>query len=195
MRWRESWRADPEARRIADGHYSRQTPGADQFVQPGRCVVLVIPEVAYWVTSWPFPEYVKHAWPTAWSCSALRNLRFCTLCNAPAPCATHPSAPTATRYRSSDLIVEAIAATRFYWAAPPDGMITFVDATKVLHKRDPGRCFLKAGLHRSGTLPGCTCEGKPGATKDGLLAFHMAACQMPPARQPLGAQTALAGIL
>lgn len=174
MHWRESWRADPAARRIADGHYSRQTIGADQFVQPGRCVVLVIPEVAYWVTSWPFPEYVKHAWPTAWTCSAFRN--------------TRPDL-----HLSSDLILEAIAATRFYWTPPPDGMITFVDASKVRHKRDPGRCFRKAGFHISGTQPGCTCDGKPRATTtEGHLAFHLSVAEMPPARQPLGAQTSLA---
>lgn len=66
MRWRESWRADPAGRRIADNHYNRQKIGADQFVPPGRCVVLVIHEstvdaAALWVTSWPFAEYVKHA--------------------------------------------------------------------------------------------------------------------------------------
>jgi len=63
MRWRESWRADPAGRRIADGHYNRQNPESEQFVPPGRCVVLVIPDVALWVASWPYPEYVKHAWP------------------------------------------------------------------------------------------------------------------------------------
>lgn len=30
------------------------------------------------------------------------------------------------------------------------GMVTFVDADKVRHKRDPGRCFLKAGFRRVG---------------------------------------------
>ncbi len=48
MRWLLSWRADPLARAIADGHYSRQTVGAAQFVPPGRCLVLVIPGAAYW---------------------------------------------------------------------------------------------------------------------------------------------------
>lgn len=110
MRWRESWRADPAGARIMDNHYSRGTPGADQFVQPGRCVVLVMheiaqPEVAIWVTSWPFPEYVKHAWPGAWICAAFRNqLR---------------DAEGHAMHRSSELILEAIAATRWYWSPPP----------------------------------------------------------------------------
>jgi DNA adenine methylase len=54
-----SWRADPMAKRIADGHYSRQNPASAQFVPPGRCVVLVIPTIAYWVTAWPFAKYVN----------------------------------------------------------------------------------------------------------------------------------------
>jgi hypothetical protein len=62
MRWCESNRADPIARDLADRHYNRQKIGAAQFVPPGRCVVLVIPKAAFWVTSWPFAEYVKHAW-------------------------------------------------------------------------------------------------------------------------------------
>jgi hypothetical protein len=56
---------------------------------------------------------------------------------------------------SSELIREAVAATRFYWGEPPDlGMITFVDAGKVRHKRDPGRCYLRAGFHNIGKNKG-----------------------------------------
>jgi hypothetical protein len=192
MRWRESWRADPAGRRIADNHYNRQKVGADQFVPPGRCVVLVIhdadqPEAALWVTSWPFPEYVKHAWPGAWVCSTFRNqLRD------PAGLALH---------RSSELTTEALAATRWYWEPPPQGIITFIDPKKTKHKRDPGRCFLKAGFHVSGKAPAngthrpvCICDGMPAQTEGGLVALHMARWQIPPARQPLGAQSGL-GIL
>jgi len=162
-------------------------------VPPGRCVVLVIPEACYWVTSWPFPEYVKHAWPGAWVCSAFRNLPRCTVCGLPGDCCpVHPTAPARPTDRSSDLIVEALAATRFYWAPPPEGMITFVDPTKVKRKRDPGRCFRKAGFHVSGTRPGCFCEGKPSRTAEcGHLAYHLAQDQMPAAQQPRGAQSLL----
>jgi hypothetical protein len=144
MRWRESWRADPAGRRIADNHYNRQKVGADQFVPPGRCVVLVIHdpaelEAALWITSWPFPEYVKHAWPGAWVCSAFRNqLR-------------HPNGRAV--HCSSELTIEGLAATRFYWEPPPEGIITFIDPDKVKRKRDPGRCFRKAGFHVSGRAP------------------------------------------
>jgi hypothetical protein len=160
MRWRESWRADPAARRIADGHYNRQAVGADQFVPPGRCVVLVIPGEAFWITSWPYGEYVKHAWPGAWVCSAFRNER-------------------PDLHLSSELVLEAIAATRFYWEPPAQGLITFVDASKVRHKRDPGRCFRKAGFVRVAD------------TRGGLIALHLAPGDMPAAVQPLGAQSSL----
>lgn len=181
MRWRKSWRADPSGRRIADNHYNRQSPGADQFVPPGRCVVLTIhdhseEEAALWVTSWPFPEYVKHAWPGAWVCSSFRNQRRRDL------------------YLSSELVTEALAATRFYWEPPLEGMITFIDPSKTKHKRDPGRCFRKAGFHvsgKAGALGPCVCDGKPPATKAGLVALHIATCQLPPAASPLGAQQSL----
>ncbi len=160
MRWRESWRADPAARRIADCHYNRQAVGADQFVPPGRCVVLVIPGEAFWITSWPYGEYVKHAWPGAWVCSAFRNER-------------------PDLHLSSELVLEAVAATRFYWEPPAQGLITFVDADKVRHKRDPGRCFRKAGFLRVAD------------TRGGLVALHLPPHAMPAAEQPLGAQSSL----
>lgn len=137
MKWAMSWRASPEARAIADRHYNRQSIGAPQFVPPGRCLVLVGVEEAapaLWVTSWPFAEYVRHAWPGAWVCSAFRN---------------------ESAALSSDLIREAVAATVWRWPAPPDGgMVTFVDRGKVRHKRDPGRCFLRAGFRHVGETLG-----------------------------------------
>ena len=129
MRWELSHRADPLAAVIADRHYSRQTIGSPQFVPPGRCLVLRKPD-AYWVTSWPFAEYVKHQWAGAWVCSAFRN-----------------EGPDL----SSELVREAVAATRWYWPEVPAlGMVTFVDAGRVRHKRDPGRCYLKAGFKHIG---------------------------------------------
>jgi hypothetical protein len=158
--WSLSFKADQEARVIADRHYNRQTPGAAQFVPPGRALVLKAPK-AFWVTSWPFAEYVRHAWPGAWVCSAFRN----------------EGAGLA-----SELIREAIAATRFTWPnIPPLGMITFVDPDKVRHKRDPGRCFLKAGFVRA----------TPRETAGGLLAFQMLPDAMPRAEPPRNAELRL----
>lgn len=147
MIWTESWRADPAARAIADRHYNRQKVGAKQFVPPGRCLVLVAPQ-ALWITSWPFAQYVKHEWPGAWVCSAFRREGGDVV--------------------ASEMIRQAIAATRAHFGDPPElGMITFVDASKVKRKRDPGRCFLRAGFRRVGE------------TKGGLLAFLMSPDEMP----------------
>lgn len=155
MYWQRSWRADPRARELADRHYNRQKVGAKQFVPPGRCLVLVIPEVAFWITSWPFAEYVKHAWAGAWVCSAFRNER-------------------PDLHLSSDLIREAVAATVNEWPdVPALGMITFVDRAKTRHKRDPGRCYRKAGFTHVGE------------TKAGLAALQLLPAAMPAAASPL----------
>ena len=72
--WRLSHRADPAALPLADRHYNRQKPGTKQFVPPGRCIVLLTPDAdAFWVSSWPFAQYVKHQWAGAWICTAFRN--------------------------------------------------------------------------------------------------------------------------
>jgi len=159
MIWRVSDRADPAAKKLADRHYSRQSPESVQFVPPGRCLVLhaeTATGTAYWVTSWPFGEYVRHEWPGAWMCSAFRN---------------------EGAGLSSDLILQAVSATRARWPDIPElGMITFVDAGKTRKKRDPGRCFRKAGF-------------KPcGMTKGGLVALQLLPASMPePVRPRLGA--------
>lgn len=152
MLWTRSWRADPRAVPLADRHYTRQKVGSPQFVPPGRCVVLLTPDAdALWVTSWPYAEYVKHAWAGAWVCSLFRN---------------------ESPHLSSSLITEAIAATRAIWGDPPPlGMITFVDAGKVRPKRDPGRCYLRAGFRRVGM------------TKGGLVALQLLPDQMPAASE------------
>ncbi len=149
MRWFKSWRADPRAARLADAHYNRQRVGAAQFVPPGRCVVLRTETAdAVWVTSWPRAEFVQHAWAGAWDNSLFRR---------------EPTAPLA-----SELIREAVAATLdAFGPAPGLGMVTFVDASKTKRKRDPGRCYIRAGFKRVG------------ATKGGLVALQMLPGDMP----------------
>lgn len=154
MPWRLSHRADPAAVALADRHYNRQSVGSPQFVPPGRCFVLVSKTAdAVWVTSWPFAEYVKHAWAGAWVNSIFRN---------------------EGALLSSDLILSAIAATRAVWEAPPRGVVTFVDASKVRRKRDPGRCYLRAGFKHVGN------------TKGGLIALQMLPDAMPEADAAIG---------
>ena len=151
--WNISHRCDPESRVIADRHYSRQTIGAKGFVQPGRCLVLKISD-AYWVTSFPFPEYVHHDWPNSWQCSAFRN---------------------EGETLSSELILDAIAATRWkYGIAPIEGMITMVDSRKV-RSSNPGFCFQQCGFK------------KVGHTKvKKLIVFQLMGKDMPEPRIPNG---------
>lgn len=172
MRWHESNRFDPRARVIYDRHYSRRASsvGKRQFVAPSRNAVLVIPGVAMWVVV--AQEFVEHAWPSSWVCSAFRN-------------------EMGREYRSSELILEAIAATRYELGDPPvGGMVTFIDEDKTRRKRDPGRCFRRAGFHVSGTER--CCADKPSRTIDrDLLVLHLAADCMPPAVPALRAQETL----
>ena len=149
MIWTLSHRADKRALPLADRHYNRQKIGSPQFVPPGRCIVLLTPcAKALWVTSWPFAEYVKHEWAGAWINSMFRN---------------------EGAGLSSDLIREAISVTRHVWPDVPDlGMISFVDADKVKHKRDPGRCYRRAGFKMIGYTKSA-----------GLLAFQLLPDQMP----------------
>lgn len=145
--WRLSWRACPRARRLADRHYPRQSPGHPDFVPPGRCLVLLTGDgSAVWVTSWP--EFAQHAWAGAWVNSLFRN---------------------EGDYLSSDLIRHAVAHTRWTWPVVPDlGIVSFVNADLVRRKRDPGRCYRKAGFKHVGF------------TKSGLWAFGQFADEMPP---------------
>jgi hypothetical protein len=159
MSWHVSNRADKHGAKLADRHYSRKTIGHPQFTPPGRCLVLLTREHdALWVTSWPYAQYVKHAWAGAWLCTLFRN---------------------ESAYRSSDLIRQAIAATRASWGAPPVlGMVTFVDPAKI-QSRNPGYCFKCAGFKRVGT------------TKSGLVVLQLLAPDMPPAAPAQGTQLAL----
>lgn len=160
--WQLSHRADPRAAALADRHYSRQKIGSPQFVPPGRCVVLYAATAtgqAYWVTSWPFAEYVRHAWAGAWMCSAFRN---------------------EGAGLSSNLIREAVAATRYAYGEPPAlGMVTFVDAAKVQRSERPGWCFRKAGFR------------PVGHTKGGLVALSLRPGDMPAPYPARGMQAGL----
>lgn len=146
MNWTLSNRFDRAALPLADRHYNRRKIGSHQFVPPGRCLVLLSDDRrALWVTSWPFAEYVRHAWPGAMVNSLFRN-EGC--------------------YRASDLIRSAIAATRSVWSIPDEGIVTFVDPRHVKPtirrgKEIFGYCYLMAGFSHVGF------------TKGGLWAWKM----------------------
>lgn len=156
MDWFLSYRADRRALPLADRHYNRQKIGSPQFVPPGRCLVLLTATAnALWVTSVPKAEYVKHAWAGAWICSLFRN-------------------ESNGEYLSSNLIRQAVAATKWKFGIPPQlGMVTFVNPLCVRHKRDYGRCYRKAGFIESGY------------TKGGLVALQLLPDMMPDAQEPM----------
>jgi hypothetical protein len=163
MIWRMSHRCDPAARVLADRHYNRQSIGAPNFVPPGRCLVFVAgaPVKAFWVSSWPIAEYTHHAWAGAWMCTAFRN---------------------EGAGLSSDLIQQAVAATRAIWGTPPPlGMVSFVDRTKVKAGR-PGHCYHKAGFKTVG-------ETKVNR----LVALQLLPDAMPLPEYPFGASIRLFG--
>ncbi len=135
MLWQRSNRFDRSAVPLADRHYNRRKVGSPQFVPPGRNIVLLTPEAdALWVTSWPFAEYVRHAWPGAWVNSLFRN---------------------EGSQLASVLIRDAVAATRHLFGDPPElGMVTFVDERKVRPNRTPGRVYLRSGFRAVGRTKG-----------------------------------------
>jgi hypothetical protein len=155
MRWCASHRADPFAAAIADRHYNRQKPGTPQFAPTGSCCVFISDcGRAFWITSAPFAEWVKHAWPGAWVCSAFRN----------------EGAGVA-----SELIRQAVAATLAHYGEPPAlGMVTFIDRAKV--RPTPVRGVLTWGwtYRKAGFVD-------VGETKGGLLTLQMLPDAMPPA--------------
>jgi hypothetical protein len=87
---------------------------------------------------------------------------------------------------SSDLIREAVAATRWFhrtkesWdqPMPEEGMITFIDEGEV-QSDNPGYCYLCAGFERVGR------------TKGGLVAVQLLPDEMPEPRAPRNAQLSL----
>lgn len=154
MTWLPSHRFDREALPLADRHYNRRKIGSPQFVPPGRCLVLRQPN-ALWVTSWPFAQYVRHAWPGAWVNSLFRS----------------EGAGVA-----SELIREAVAITRSIWQPPELGIVTFVSPKHVpptMRRGKPiyGYCYLRAGFRHVGF------------TKGGLWAWQMLPAEMPEAQQ------------
>lgn len=163
MAWVQGTRFDPRILPMADRHYSRQKPGTPQFVKPGRCLVLYRPN-AYWVTSWPYPEYCDHAWKGAWECAAFRS-EGAGLC--------------------SQMITEAVAYTRSYYGEVPEhGIITFVHpgktpGIKVRGKVIHGFVFWKAGWTHVGF------------TKSGLWVWQQLEDKMPAPHPPLWRQPCL----
>ena len=159
MRWCKSHRGDPAARVLADRHYNRQKVGSPQFAPAGSCVVFLTDcGRGFWVTSNPLAEWVKHAWAGAWVCSAFRS----------------EGAGVA-----SQLIREAVAATRAHYGDPPDlGMITFINRACVKPIIVRGRPVWGWTYRRAGFVDA-------GETKGGLMCLQLHPADMPSAEPAL----------
>ena len=136
--WRQVKRCYQPARELADGHYSRQTPGAYEFMGDGETFVLYheseLGHAVWGVVHNRAPGSTE--W--RWRCSIFRN---------------------ESGHRSSDMIRVATDLTYGHWSRrkwPTVPLTTEVDASKVRRKRDPGRCFIKAGWR---ILPELTTKG------------------------------------
>ncbi len=132
--WRRVSAGDAIARALADQHYSRQTIGSVQFAPSGRkLVLLTYDNGALWVA-------VQNRDVTGaerWRVTIFRR--------------EHGA-------QASALIVEATTRTREFWRAhygaePRVPLTTEVDPSRVRRKRDPGRCFLRAGWTRIADRP------------------------------------------
>lgn len=129
--WRQVTRSDTRARRLADRHYSRQSVGAVDFTPPGRVFVLLgADDQAVWACC----ENLDGGGEYRFRCTIFRR--------------------EGTAPRASDLIRAATAITQDRWLRRWGGarapLTTEIDCAAVRRKRDPGRCFLRAGWRPTG---------------------------------------------
>lgn len=137
--WVQVRDADPSARRLFDRHYSRRRyqdgRQPKKFIGPGSYVALVLPDVS---ALFVWRKFIDDADDGSGqpqqgiNCAVFRN---------------------ESAFRSSDLIRQAEPWAQRRW---PDAQrfYTYVNAEQVRHKRDPGRCFLRAGWRYAGQTKG-----------------------------------------
>lgn len=118
-------------RAIFDGHYSRRHyvggPRSVLFAGPGEKLVLVTPD-ALALLVWRKFFSLDHQ--EGVSCAVFRN-------------------EGSTAGRSSELIRAAMDLAWERWPAERR-LYTYVNQREIRHKRDPGRCFLRAGWTHAG---------------------------------------------
>ena len=141
--WTYVHHCDIRARKMADRHYSRQTPGAREFVGNGHKIVLLQlladgTPAAVWASHRPAPgKAVRPDGRDVWACTLFR--------------VEHRTVP------ASELITEAMAITRFFWGdvMPKDGFYTTINPAKVQPIQRHGKplwgySWLKAGWFEAG---------------------------------------------
>lgn len=135
--WLSVRRADPRAFGLFRRHYSAEknwrwrATGNTEVAGPGEIMTLMtVPCDALWV--WTRNTIARFDGQLGVNCSVFRN---------------------EGSVLSSELVREADALA---WARWPDlpRHFTYVDAARIRHKRDPGRCFRKAGWRVCGQSAG-----------------------------------------
>ena len=121
---------DPEMAALADRHYSRRTPGARQFCNSGRKLVL-----RNWQGTilfvWMFPDpTMRFDSQTGYNCAIFRN---------------------ESDRKSSEIILEAERLAVAKWG--PGRAYTFIDAGKI-QSVNPGYCYKVAGWKSAGMTKG-----------------------------------------
>jgi hypothetical protein len=155
-KWQRTNKFDLECSKFADRHYNRQKKGSAQFAPPGHTIILKIIDEegeirALWISL--CQRFIDHYWKNSWNNCLFRN---------------------EGAGLSSTLIIEAVSITRAIWDDPPTGgIITFINPDKIRKKRDPGRCYKKAGF----SLVGKTKIHR-------RLCFQLKPDDFPPAMRP-----------
>lgn len=121
--WCETMDGDPVARALYRRHYSRYEYRDGRqpqlFVGPGEKMVLLT-ERGDALFVWR--KFQSGDGQEGVNCAVFRN---------------------ESEHRSSDMILDAMDQAWQKW--PGERLYTYVNARKVRHKRDPGRCFIRAG--------------------------------------------------
>ena len=126
---------NPTGMSIFMRHYTaRERRKVFQFVGPGEKEVLITEDA---MALFVWRKFISDAGETGVNSAVFRN-----------------EGPV----RSSELIMAADAVAWLRW--PGERLYTYVDPSKVRRKRDPGRCFIRAGYRQCGV------------TKSGKLVFE-----------------------
>ena len=133
--WVEVTKANRQARRMADRHYSfwkhHNRPNSHEVGPPGQKIILLTSDSkALWGSHRPAPwaGITRSDGLTGLFCFIFRNEGYSEAC-------------------SSDLIREAVGLTASRWGM--DDFWTYVARDKV-RSTNPGYCFLKAGFEHDG---------------------------------------------
>ncbi len=129
--WIEIKDGDPSGMSLFLRHYTaRATRKVYQFVGPGEKLVLLTPDAK---ALFVWRKFISDAGEKGVNCAVFRN-------------------EGSIAGKSSELIEAAKVIAWRRW--PGERLYTYVDASKVRHKRDPGRCFLRSGFRRCGVTKG-----------------------------------------